>query len=115
MEKTNIEGVLQQLGPQNRQEMTPTMSWFLDMLTNVGLTSHWQSEIRTRGPNPDPTRRGEIRLRRAGSEKLYCPCTAVYFFLTCKEIESSFLMPEITDTFRIPELEVVQIAHASDA
>lgn len=54
-----------------------------------------------------------VHLRRAGSEMIFSPLTAVYFELTGIELHrGSFWHPEITERFKLPWWEINDIRNA---
>lgn len=54
-----------------------------------------------------------LHLRRVESEITYSPLTAVYWHLTGAELHrGSFFHPEITERFRLPWYDILEIVYA---
>ncbi|MFA6552347.1 MAG: hypothetical protein WCT19_02485 [Candidatus Paceibacterota bacterium] len=91
------------------EKMLNTESFFekLNLLIKNG---DWESFL------GKDTERKNILLKRKNSETLFCPLSAVYFFLTGREIHrGSFIFKELTDEFSFPWWEILEIAYAETA
>jgi hypothetical protein len=85
-----------------------TIETFLETLSELYGTGHWQSWI------GEADLSGIIRLRRDGGHTCYSPLTAVYCHLTGGEIQNCFWLPEVSSELGLVWWEVLEIQYASD-